>query len=478
MTEVSVPATRLSTAVSNARTLAAHGDLRGARATLQEVVESASRTLGADDPGVLDAARTLAGLHRDLGELSDARRVLEDALAAAELSLGDADPHLLAMSYDLARLADELGNLHEARRSFGRIVRHGPTVLGPDHEYVRSARRYLREPEPGRHLAPPPGASPWSAPPATARPAAPVTTTPPMSRPPAPVSRPAADGRATQPPPIPSPRTAPYLPTPVFPPDDLAGPAQPGADRSAAEPRSAGAGAWQPTERQPGVYRPDPVPAPRSERGRDQRPVADTPRRPTASGPTRRPAADPEAAYPSDPPATPDDRPRSRDALLPVHVPSPYRAGRARRRTVRLLGLVTAVALVAAASAALVVFVLLPKAPAGAPQAGSEEPVTIPSAALLLRLRDDGGSLTLDWTDPSGGGAPFVITGNRAGQAQSTLHTVPSGTTTYTLNGLDTRIDWCFAVAAVYSAQRTVLSNLACTHRQDASSAPAPTSSR
>jgi hypothetical protein len=166
--------------------------------------------------------------------------------------------------------------------------------------------------------------------------------------------------------------------------------------------------------------------------------------------------------------AEPDDR-------LPGHVP-PTDQPEPTQRPRRALGwfaLVLAVTLVAAASAAMVVFVLLPAQPNGGQNAGPDgSPVAIPSAALLLRLRDDGTSLTLEWTDPSGGAAPFVITGSRAGQGQSTLHTVSSGTTRYTLNGLDTRSDWCFAVAAVYSAQRTVLSELACTHRLNASAGP------
>src|SRR5207247_2276889 len=53
----------------------------------------------------------------------------------------------------------------------------------------------------------------------------------------------------------------------------------------------------------------------------------------------------------------------------------------------------------------------------------------------------------------------------RADKVPSPLQSVPSGQTSYTLNGLNPAVDYCFLVAAVYSADHPVPSNLVCTQR-------------
>jgi hypothetical protein len=84
-----------------------------------------------------------------------------------------------------------------------------------------------------------------------------------------------------------------------------------------------------------------------------------------------------------------------------------------------------------------------------------------------LTLQDNGTSIKVTWKDPAGGQVPFVVAGGK-GTDLAVLNTTHD--TTYTLNGVNTAFDYCFTVAAVYSAQRVVPSQLACTHR--ASSAP------
>jgi hypothetical protein len=94
-----------------------------------------------------------------------------------------------------------------------------------------------------------------------------------------------------------------------------------------------------------------------------------------------------------------------------------------------------------------------------------------------LRLRDDGSSITLTWTDPSKGTVPFIVAGGHAGNALSPLGSVESGKTTYTLNGINPTADFCFLVAAVYSPEHTVPSVLVCTRRTSTSPSTSPTTS-
>jgi hypothetical protein len=99
-----------------------------------------------------------------------------------------------------------------------------------------------------------------------------------------------------------------------------------------------------------------------------------------------------------------------------------------------------------------------------------EEASTTPSAAQALppervRLAADGGAVTLTWTDPSDGTAPFIIAGTRTGEQQRAMGQVPAGTTRYRLNGLSADFDYCFVVIAVYSADKLVPSEQICTNR-------------
>lgn len=115
---------------------------------LEHAVDLGKANLGEDDPDVLVTARQLATVHQLGGDPSGARRVLEEAFAAGQRRLGEADPVLLAISFDLGLVAEEMENRHEARRAFGRVVTHGPQVLGADHWAVVRARSYLGEDPP------------------------------------------------------------------------------------------------------------------------------------------------------------------------------------------------------------------------------------------------------------------------------------------------------------------------------------------
>ncbi|MFJ6151649.1 fibronectin type III domain-containing protein [Micromonospora profundi] len=133
-----------------------------------------------------------------------------------------------------------------------------------------------------------------------------------------------------------------------------------------------------------------------------------------------------------------------------------------------LIGAVVAVGVAVAAVAGLGV-VLLNRADAP-PPSGAATTAAAPTAAGPapgdLNLRDDSATITLTWTDPSGGAVPFMVAGGRAGQALGVLATVDPGRTSYTVSGLSSRVDYCFTVLAVYSTDSFATSGQVCTERE------------
>jgi hypothetical protein len=122
------------------------------------------------------------------------------------------------------------------------------------------------------------------------------------------------------------------------------------------------------------------------------------------------------------------------------------------------------VALIGGAIAAVIAFFAARPKTASAPHNNVVTSAPASGAPRDLKLRDDGASVTLTWTDPSAGTVPFIVAGGRQGALRQ-LQTVGPGTTTYTLNGLNPKLDYCFTVAAVYDTSRVELSDLACTKR-------------
>lgn len=105
----------------------------------------------------------------------------------------------------------------------------------------------------------------------------------------------------------------------------------------------------------------------------------------------------------------------------------------------------------------------------GAATPADPEPSTGPTVAgdppTGLELRDDGAAVTITWTDPTDGTVPFVVAGGRAGQTLSAMASIDPGTTSYTVNGLNPRLDYCFTVLAVYSTETYATSGQVCTSR-------------
>ncbi len=104
-------------------------------------------------------------------------------------------------------------------------------------------------------------------------------------------------------------------------------------------------------------------------------------------------------------------------------------------------------------------------APPPAPVASAVKPKVTGPPPGDLRLRDDTTTITVTWTDPSGGGVPFVVAGGRAGQKLGVMATVDAGQNRYTVHGLNAKVDYCFTVLAVYSTDSYATSGQVCTDR-------------
>jgi hypothetical protein len=100
--------------------------------------------------------------------------------------------------------------------------------------------------------------------------------------------------------------------------------------------------------------------------------------------------------------------------------------------------------LVLGGSAALVAVFL-----ASDPDRG-DRPTTSTSATatpISLSVEDQGSSVTVTWTDPSGGKAAFVVSYGRADGPANQTQQVGAGTTTVTVGQLDPAQVYCFTVA-------------------------------
>ncbi|MBF9127515.1 fibronectin type III domain-containing protein, partial [Plantactinospora sp. S1510] len=100
------------------------------------------------------------------------------------------------------------------------------------------------------------------------------------------------------------------------------------------------------------------------------------------------------------------------------------------------------------------------------------EPVIAGEKPTNVKLLDEGAAITITWTDPSGGTVPFIVAGARANQETKAMGTPGVGETTYKVNALNPRLDYCFTVLAVYSTNEYAPSDLVCTNRGGATATP------
>jgi hypothetical protein len=421
----------LSAVWRDADALRTQGNLAGARDLLEPVADVAAIRLGVDNPDVIETMRRLATVHRELGELASARRVLEEALEGALLRMAEDDPVVLGISAELGAIAAELGNRHEARRNLTRVARYGPGVFGPQHPYVRVAQRYL-------------GAD------------APVAEPGPEAQ-----ARFAEQGAAPAPAPSPAPTPG---PAPAPGPAPTPGPApQPPPERGIYRPAEA-------APQQPRIYRPD----------------AEPPISPLAIDPFATGAPAPPVSFPKPPsfegPRFEGPRFEGRGFEGPAHFEGPEHEEAHRSRTPMI---VLAVVAVSAVAAAAVVAVLAfasgpqpgpfagPTASSGVSRSAAPSPSPTSGAPTDVKLRDGGDSVTLSWSDPSGGTVPFLVEAGKAGVQLTRYAALPPGQSTYTVIGLNPKLDYCFTIVAVYGVDLVAPSNLVCTQRA-ARTTPSP----
>jgi hypothetical protein len=354
------------------------------------------------DTDALSAPHARARDLAETGDLTSARTLLEETLSAGELSLGRDHPRLAPLMVDLATIARSLGNLTEAQNQLRRAYGIVVAAGGPEHPTALSIEGRLAAVT--YRLGEPTEPYDWHLADVGGRILGP--------------DHPAIRGALRR---LAAARDA----TPPMA-DEQAYQAQ----HADAEPGYAPpyVTTYAPTEGTPGVYR------------RDE-------------------------------PSTEVERAPSQDVEV-------WRDPRRRRRRghgggLALVASLGATALVAGAVVAFQLFGPTPASDPGAPPGSTAPappsaapPPTTPSRAPGgLRLRDDGGSVTLTWSDPSGGQVPFIVTGGRVGATPAPLDSVASGRTSSTIYGLNVRFDYCFTVAAVWSPDEIASSVRTCTDR-------------
>jgi hypothetical protein len=191
-------------------------------------------------------------------------------------------------------------------------------------------------------------------------------------------------------------------------------------------------------------------------------------------------------------PSEPDDRPERRPRRPRMHRLGAHRLGVRRWARVRRLRVrVPAVPLRVVIGTAMSVGALLAVAGAAvavasrpAPAHRAASPVARTSAAPPpspspapsrtdgpraaprdVVLRDDGTSLTVSWTDPSGGTGAVLLAVARAGQPAGPLQSLAPGTVRHRVTGLDPRADYCVVLAVVYGQDTVAQAAQVCTHR-------------
>ncbi|HZO10334.1 MAG TPA: CHAT domain-containing tetratricopeptide repeat protein, partial [Myxococcota bacterium] len=116
------------------------GDLPGARALLEQVLEVGSRTLPADDPDLQLVRNNLAVVVEALGDLRGARALQEQVLEVRTRTLPDDHPDLQAARGNLAVTLCKLGDVPGARALFEKVLEVLSRAFPDDHPDVQTTR--------------------------------------------------------------------------------------------------------------------------------------------------------------------------------------------------------------------------------------------------------------------------------------------------------------------------------------------------
>jgi hypothetical protein len=92
-------------------------------------------------------------------------------------------------------------------------------------------------------------------------------------------------------------------------------------------------------------------------------------------------------------------------------------------------------------------------------------PAPPPPAPHNVQLADRGTSIVLTWLLPPGAEGPLFVSGASGGSPPRPFQTLLPGSTTYTVHGLNPRLEYCFVLTLVYSTDVTAGSGQVCTRR-------------
>jgi tetratricopeptide (TPR) repeat protein len=116
-----------------AHTLSAQGDLPGARALQERVLDLRRRTLGPEHPDALRSLNNLAETLSAQGDLPGARELQEQVLEACRRTLGLEHPGTLISLNNLASTLQAQGDLPGARALQEQVLEAHRRLLGPEH---------------------------------------------------------------------------------------------------------------------------------------------------------------------------------------------------------------------------------------------------------------------------------------------------------------------------------------------------------
>jgi hypothetical protein len=192
----------------------------------------------------------------------------------------------------------------------------------------------------------------------------------------------------------------------------------------------------------------------------------------------RMPAYLPPPAAPPPPMVIP---PRIVPAPIPRPVarkaPRPPNPDRSRALATIMIGAAAAAAVALVAVAIVLTGKDKPQA-ASAQQSPAAPATKTPTAAPIevpqgpvgnLRLVDQGDRLLVTWLYPPTAKGPLIISMSKAGEPMRALQSLPAGTESLVLPGLDPQRDYCVAVTVTYSGEHIVMSSPVCTDRKKTS---------
>jgi hypothetical protein len=142
-----------------------------------------------------------------------------------------------------------------------------------------------------------------------------------------------------------------------------------------------------------------------------------------------------------------------------------------RKRGVSIFAAIAAVLASIIAVAALV-FVLANRGDDQNSNATASDVPTLAGAPPTdMQLRDRGAEIEITWKDPTSGTVSFMVVMAHPGEELKPMATLGPGTTSYRAGGLSTKLNYCFAVVAVYKANQFATSPQSCTSRPSPDSA-------